>query len=430
MDSRRSSPPGRLIFNLMHFGRLLRKAGMPVGPAHLLDAIQTVEAVGLQNREDFYGALHAAFVKRRDEEPLFREAFDLFWRDPWGGPNIVSLLLAQSSDQNLPSSHQTSRRLQEAWYARPDPPRPRPESDPGRIFEASMTWSDRATLRTKDFEQMSAEELTAAQRLLTRRPPWFGAPVSTRRWSPTEGRGERLHIRRLLQDHLRTLGQASPLRFQRRRLRPPPLVAICDISGSMERYSRMFLHFLHTLTRVRKRVSTFVFGTQLWNVTRLLQNRDVDRSLEHIGHRVSDWSGGTRIESSLRAFNREWARRVLGQGAVVLLMTDGLDRDSKANQAAVRRPSPPDSNLTREVERIRKSCRRLTWLNPLLRFDGFEPLAWGIRAILPQVDDFRPVHNLASLEELAAALEQPPRTIGPRGRQAANAAPPTSGPRT
>ena len=194
-----------------------------------------------------------------------------------------------------------------------------------------------------------------------------------------------------MQKSLRGGGDGIDLQYRKRKTRPPPLVVLCDISGSMERYARMLLHFMHALTSDRDRVSTFLFGTRLTNVTRFLRDKEVDRALAKIGSKVEDWSGGTRIGASLEDFNRYWSRRVLGQGAVVLLITDGLDREAAAG-------------VEEQMERLHRSCRRLIWLNPLLRYDAFEPKSSGARAILPHVDDFRPVHNLDSLSELAGAL--------------------------
>ena len=194
---------------------------------------------------------------------------------------------------------------------------------------------------------------------------------------------------------LRSGSDTIPLRWKQPRRRHPPLVVICDISGSMSRYSRMLLHFMHAITNDRDRVHTFLFGTRLTNVTRYLRHKDIDVALAKVTNAVEDWSGGTRIGESLSDFNRQWTRRVLGQGAVVILISDGLDRDA-------------GRGLTEEMDRLHKSCRRLIWLNPLLRFEGFEPKSQGIRAILPHVDDFRPVHNLLSLGELIEALSRPP----------------------
>jgi uncharacterized protein with von Willebrand factor type A (vWA) domain len=224
-------------------------------------------------------------------------------------------------------------------------------------------------------------------------------PVRTRRYVP-DPHGRRVDLARTMRDSLRTLGDLAPLRFRARLLRPPPLVVLCDISGSMGRYSEMLLHFLHALIAARQRVRAFLFATRLTDVTRTLRHRDVDEALRRCGREVRDWAGGTRLRQCLEAFNRTWARRVLGQGAIVLLVTDGLDRD-------------PEEGLADEAARLRRSCRRLVWLNPLLRYEGFQPLARGVRALLPHVDEHRAVHNLESLESLAHALSAPRRPVLP-----------------
>jgi uncharacterized protein with von Willebrand factor type A (vWA) domain len=250
---------------------------------------------------------------------------------------------------------------------------------------------------------MTADEERAARDAI-RRMSLVELEVPTRRHRP-DPRGTRLDVRRTLQATLRAGGDWIPLRHRGPTERPPPLVALCDVSGSMERYSRMVLHFLHALGRGRPNVSSFVFGTHLTNVTRWLRERDVDEALAAVGREVTDWSGGTRIGECLRAFNKVWSRRVLAPGAIVLLITDGLERGDAAE-------------LARETERLHKSCGRLVWLNPLLRYDAFEPRAVGVRAILAHVDDFRAVHHLASLEDLARSLGSlGSRRGAPRPRQ-------------
>ena len=236
---------------------------------------------------------------------------------------------------------------------------------------------------------MSAEEMSKAKTAISRmRLPIHEIP--TRRFQRSQ-HPVRIDMRATLRAALRSGGSVIPLQYRKRRRRPPPLVILCDISGSMGRYTRMLLHFMHAITNDRDRVSTFLFGTRLTNVTRHLRNKDIDVAVNKCTETVEDWSGGTRIGDSLRDFNRFWSRRVLGQGAVLLLISDGLDRDA-------------GRGLDIEMERLHKSCRRLIWLNPLLRFDGFEPKSQGIRAIMPHVDEFRPVHNLESLTELIEAL--------------------------
>ena len=287
---------------------------------------------------------------------------------------------------------QISRRIAEALAAGQSNAE-KPKSDEEEIeLDAAMTFSDAEQLRHQDFEAMSIDAMQRARQAIARmRLPL--AEVATRRLRP-DPRGRRIDLRATLRSAMRTGGH--PLRLERRepRRRPPPLVILCDISGSMSRYSRMLLHFVHALANDRDRVHTFVFGTRLTNITRLLKQRDVDAALNRIGTAVDDWSGGTRIGAVLEQFNRLWSRRLLGQGAVVLLITDGLDRDAGEGLAAA-------------AERLHKSCRRLIWLNPLLRWEGFEPKSRGAQALLPEVDEFRPVHNLESLGALAEALSRP-----------------------
>lgn len=382
---------GRFAENIMHFARALRAAGLPVGPGKTLDAVRAVGAAGLRRREDFYWTLHSVFVNRRDQRELFDQAFQIFWRNPELLEKMMALMLpevhpgVEAADR--PAQQKTMRRVAEALAPHK---REFAESDKREIeIDATLTVSDRERLQNKDFEEMSAAELEQARRAMTRlRLPL--AAVRTRRFRPDPA-GPRIDMRRSFGATLRTGGDVVTLARRAPLERTPPLVVLCDISGSMERYSRMMLHFMHAMTSDRDRVHSFVFGTRLTNITRQLRNRDIDIALHRIGQQVEDWSGGTRIGATLAEFNRLWSRRVLGQGAVVLMITDGLDRDA-------------GDGLEREMERLHKSCRRLVWLNPLLRYDAFEPKARGIRAILPHVDDFRPVHNLESLNQLAEAL--------------------------
>lgn len=387
-----ASPVGdaRLVANLMHFARALRAAGLPVGPGKVLQALEAVEAVGLSNRRDFYWALHSVFVNRRDQRPVFDQAFHVFWRNPDLLKRMIGMLLPGMRAPSAPDRKELSRRVAEALRA---PGAAEEDQTPEKTeiqVDAAFTVSDRELLQAKDFEKMSAAELAEAKQLMAR----IALPVAqaaTRRYR-LDPRGPRIDPRATLRRMLRQGGDVAELVRSRRRTRPPPLVVLCDISGSMSRYSRMLLHFLHALSNDRDRVYSFVFGTRLTHVTRHLRHRDVDVALDAVSAAVQDWSGGTRIGATLHDFNRVWARRVLGQGAVVLLITDGLDRDA-------------GEGLAREAERLHKSCRHLIWLNPLLRWEGFAPKSSGARALLPHVDDFRPVHNLNSLAALAGVLE-------------------------
>ncbi|MGF1502837.1 MAG: VWA domain-containing protein [Paracoccaceae bacterium] len=386
---------GKLAANILHFARALRAAGLPVGPARIVEAIAAVEAAGFEHRADFYHTLAACLISRPEHRAVFDQCFHLFWRDPQLLERALSLLLPELRQ---PEREHTPRpgeaRAAEALTAGVEPPPPA-APDPGEEIEidAAFTFSDREALAARDFEQMTAAEIAAAKRAIAglRLPV---RPIAGRR-TEAHPRGALADWRQTMRRAMRTGGEARALARRRRRERWPNLVALCDISGSMASYSRMFLHFLHAAANAPGpgwgRVHAFTFGTRLTNISRHLAARDVDEALARAGREATDWEGGTRIGASLGAFNRDWSRRVLGQGAVVLLITDGLDRDDPGR-------------LSREAERLRLSCRTLIWLNPLLRWDGFEPKAGGMRALLPQVDSYRPVHNLASLADLAEAL--------------------------
>ncbi|MDP6345435.1 MAG: VWA domain-containing protein [Alphaproteobacteria bacterium] len=390
------TPPGeqggRLAENIMHFARVLRAAGLPVGPGKVLDAVRAVEAAGVGLREDFYWSLFAVFVNRQEQRLIFDQAFHIFWRNPQYLERMMHAMLPHMRvDAEEEDREELSRRLADALA-------PGEGEDDGRDlaeerveFDAALTYSGREVLQGMDFEAMSAEEIAQARLIIARmRLPIMQVP--TRRLAP-DPRGHRVDMRASLRAALRGSG-AIPLKRRSRRRRHPPLVVLCDISGSMSRYSRMFLHFMHAITNDRDRVHTFVFGTRLTNITRHLRQRDVDIALSRIAEGVEDWSGGTRIGHCLNDFNVNWSRRVLGQGAVVMLISDGLDRDA-------------GEGIRGQMDRLHKSCRRLIWLNPLLRYEGFEPKSRGIQAMLPHVDDFRTVHNLDSLADLADALSRP-----------------------
>jgi uncharacterized protein with von Willebrand factor type A (vWA) domain len=386
---------GQLLANLMHFARTLRAAGLPVGPGKVLAAVEAVRAVGVTNRSDFYWALHAVFVNRRDQRELFDQAFHIFWRNPQLLEKMLSLILPEMRSPDMPQGEEMMRRLAEAMH--PGGAGVEAERQESEIeIDSAMTFSDRELLQRMDFEKMSLDELARAKSALKRmRLPEMAVPTRRFRANPA---GARADMRATLRAALRSGGLLA-LRRRSRRTRPPPLVILCDISGSMQRYSRVFLHFMHAITNDRDRVSTFLFGTRLTNVTRYLRHKDVDLALDKVADAVEDWSGGTRIGQCLHEFNRVWSRRVLGQGAIVLFISDGLDRDA-------------GEGLAKEMDRLHRSCRRLIWLNPLLRYDAFEPKSLGMRAILPHVDEFRPMHNLASLDELADHLTRPsPRRL-------------------
>ncbi|HEV2623561.1 MAG TPA: VWA domain-containing protein [Xanthobacteraceae bacterium] len=379
-------PQGRLAENIVYFARALRAAGIPVGPGAVLDALEALHVAGIGTRDDFYWTLHAVFVKRHEHSVLFDQAFRIFFRRRGYIDQLLAMMLPQTPAAPQQSPQAGATRVHEALFAGLDD---KLKKDREVELDARLTVSDREVLQQKDFAQMTAAEIAAAKDAMKRLVLPL-AELRTRRLTPHR-RGHLIDIRRTLRASMKGGGDFIDLRFIGPKTRPPPLVALLDISGSMSQYSRIFLHFLHALTDARKRVSTFLFGTRLTNVTRALRERDPDDALAACSAAVPDWSGGTRIASSLRAFNRLWARRVLAQGAVVLLITDGLERDA-------------DETLAFEMDRLQRSCRRLIWLNPLLRFEGFEARARGIKAMLPHVDEMRPIHNLESMAGLVAAL--------------------------
>jgi len=383
-------PKGRLPENVLHFVRILRASGLPVGPAKVLDAIAAAEAVGVGNRTDFRAALASVLCSRREHLDLFEQAFELFWRNPKLLEKLVAsmlpTMLGRTGEEEKPP--EVPARIAEAMA----PPREdglRKEGDEELQLDAAFTFSPREVLQTRDFATMSVDELAQVKRMIARlRLPLPLLPVRRTR---ADDRGSRVDLRATLRRATGAAGAAAPLAFRARVRRTPPLVVLCDISGSMDRYSRMMLHFLHAITNDRHRVHVLLFGTRLTNVTRHLAHRDVDVALARVAASVDDWAGGTRIGASIDEFNRRWARRLLGQNAIVLLISDGLDAEA-------------GQGLDAAMERLSKSCRRLTWLNPLLRYADFEARPAGIRAMLPWVDDFLPVHNLESLEALGHAL--------------------------
>lgn len=378
---------GRLAENVLHFARALRAAGLPVGSGAVIDALDALSAVGLGDRRDFEAVLRAVFVKRHEHIVVFRQVFDIFWRRRNFMEKLIALMspAAEPKGAKKQKAEAGATRVADALMGR----RPEEKAAPSLDLDARLTMSSREVLQTRDFAQMSAAEIAAARAEIARLR--LADDETPQRRFGADARGRAIDPRRSFRRSLRAGGAAIDLARRSPRVRPPPIVALCDISGSMSDYTRVFLHFLHALAERRGRVHAFVFGTRLTNVTRALRARDVDEALAATSAGVKDWAGGTRIAGALHAFNRDWSRRVLGQGAVVLLFTDGLERDD-----------PLD--LAREMERLRKSCRRLIWLNPLLRFDGFEAKAVGIRAMLPFVDEFRAIHNLAAMRDLCAAL--------------------------
>jgi len=395
----------RLARNITHFARALRKAGLPAGPGRVIDAIRAVEAAGFTSRTDFFHSLRACFTSRPEHRAVFAQLFRLYWRDPRYMEHMMAMMLpALRGVQEDRPAQPAEKRAAEALLDGVEREAPTPEGDARDDeteieIDASLTMSAEERLRTLDFEQMSTEEVAQAKRMLARLSLPV-KPLPSRRGQASH-LGRRIDARKTLRAAMRRGGEMGRIHLQKPRPRWPNLVVLCDISGSMSQYSRMVLHFLHAVANQKgagwSRVHAFTFGTRLTNITRHLATRDVDAALAAAGRQAQDWEGGTRIGACLHAFNRDWSRRVMGQGAVVLLITDGLDRDD------------PDS-LGREMERLHLSARRLIWLNPLLRWEEFSPRARGIKAMLPHVDSFRAGHSVATLEELAAVVSRPGET--------------------
>jgi uncharacterized protein with von Willebrand factor type A (vWA) domain len=382
-----TGPQGRLAQNIVYFARALRAAGIPVGPGAVLDALAAVTAAGVGTREDFYWTLHAVFVKKHEHSVLYDQAFRMFFRKRAYLDKLLAMLSPQAPAAAAEPPQAGASRVQEALFSGMNDRKPPEERE--IELDARLTVSDREVLQKKDFAQMSAAEIAQAKDAIKRLVLSLDE-VKMRRLAPHR-RGHIIDMRRTLRASMKAGGALIDLKYLGQRTKQPPIVALLDISGSMSQYTRLFLHFLHAVTDARKRVHSFLFGTRLTNITRALKAKDPDEALSQCAASVMDWSGGTRIATSLHDFNKNWARRVLTQGAIVLLITDGLERD-------------PDDRLAFEIDRLHRSARRLVWLNPLLRFDGFEAKARGIRTILPHVDEFRPIHNLESIAELCRAL--------------------------
>ena len=378
---------GRFADNIVYFGRVLRRAGLKIGPGAIRDAIEAVTAIGIGSREEFYTALFCNFVKRHEDQAVFDEAFRIFWRPRDFEGKLIQMLSRMTPDVgNKDKPKAAAARVAESLYA--DKPERQQERDEIEI-DSRFSVSEREVFRKTDFAQMSARELNEARQELARLTLPMDE-VKTRRYGPSSGVA-RIDPRATLRAAMKTGGQLMLPKWRKPKTMHPPLVIIADISGSMSQYTRIFLHFMHVLTERRRRVHTFLFGTRLSNVTRAMRHRDPDEAIALCTAAVKDWSGGTRIGETLKEFNKLWARRVLSQGAIVLLITDGLERDDA-------------DLLEQETDRLHRSCRRLIWLNPLLRFDGFEAKARGVRAMVTHVDELRAVHNLEAIADLAKAL--------------------------
>ena len=373
----------RLVENLLVFGRILRRAGIDVHPGRLLDVVDALGHVNLSRRQDVYHTCRALLVHRQEQLAIFDRAFAAFWREHGeeSRPGIASATDSTKADLAQPKIVEADEPV---GIAEAD--------DEAELDSASdqrlQTWSDIARLSTKDFATFTPNEIARASAVLADLE-WSPGERRTRRW--VAGQGPRIDLRRAIAESLRSGGEVVTLPRRKRRVHPRPLILLCDVSGSMERYSRLLLHFAHALTHRHRTVEAFLFSTELTRITRELRSPNLDSSLSAISRAVPDWSGGTRIGSALREFQQRWGRRVLIGGAVVLLISDGWDRGDPAE-------------LRDQIARLQRSCHRLIWLNPLLGTEGYEPLTRGLQAALPFVDDFLPARTLRDLADLAGYL--------------------------
>ena len=377
-----------LLPNLLHFARLLRQLGLAVSAGQIADLAEGLTHVDLARRDDVYHAMRCILAHSLEEQAVFERAFAVFWagEQAW-------MMAADTRKQarmahrgaDLPDSDQARRgeKISEDAAAAEEEP-------DAADAEAQATYSPIEILRRKDFASYTDEELQAARRFIESLV-WRLSKHPTRRRERAAKRAAYLDLPATIRHSIRYCGEIMTPAWRRRKHKPRPLTVICDVSGSMDRYSRLFLHFIYALARGPQRVEAFVLGTRLTRITPALRHHDVDRVLDDVSGLVQDWAGGTRIGASLKTFNFAWARRTLGRGAIVIVISDGWDRGELAL-------------LEREIGRLRRSVHRLIWLNPLLGAADYQPLALGIRAVLPYVDDFLPLHNLASLEELALQL--------------------------
>jgi uncharacterized protein with von Willebrand factor type A (vWA) domain len=381
------STEGALAHNLVLFGRLLRELGLDVNPGRTIDLIQALGWIEIGRKEDFYYASRSLLVQKREDLRLFDQAFDAFWREHSGQLEGHGLSLPVKP-RRRPLFEPPPLRLQDE---RPRNGRDMSGAEQPPVVQATLTYSEREVLRRKDFSELTRDELAAVKRMMGGLV-WQPGLRRSRRLEP--GTGSSLDLRRTLRRNLKYGGEIFAWARRRPKKKPRPVVILADVSGSMERYARLLLFFMYSLSEgLTQRVEAFLFSTRLTRVTRQLRGRDVEGALERTVRGTPDWSGGTRIGEALKRFNFQWGRRVLGQGAVVLLISDGWDRGDV-------------DVLKAEMARLQRSCHRLIWLNPLLGSERYAPLTRGMQAALPFVDDFLPVHNLASLEQLARHLRR------------------------
>ncbi len=389
-----SNQNGTILHNLVLFGRLLRALGMDINPGRMLDLVQALDHVPLGAKNDFYYTARSLFVHKREDIPLFDQAFDLFWKKPSEGEVEFSFFNNFSQPSNddvlVPPQPENVNLLEQDEEASAGEEDEDEDEETQKIIELTQTFSSKERLSQVDFGEMTANELQLVKKFMTELV-WNIGQRRTRRKRPS-AHGRMLDLRRTLRRNMRYGGELLEWPRRQLKIKPRPVIIIADMSGSMEQYTKLLLHFVYGLAgSLDQKVEAFVFSTKLTRITRQLAHKDLDTALADVAAEVTDWSGGTRIGESIKSFNFDWGRRVLGRGAVVLLISDGWDRGE------------PEL-LKEEMARLQRNVHRLIWLNPLLGSERYEPLTRGMQAALPHIDDFLPVHNLQSLEDLAEHL--------------------------
>ena len=378
----------KLDKNIIFFARLLRASGISIGSGSILDSIESVKLIEFTKKSTFFYALQTSLIKRPEDMKIFEQAFHLFWQNPRFQDRIRDLLLPQTQlTGNQEEKEELAKRIQET-LAKPQNPKSEIDKQEKLLIDASGTASETQIFKEKDFEMMSGEELKKASQSI--KEILIKMPKKPFRRFEKNSLATKISIRSSLKEAKKNFGLVIP-KFVKKKDKPRSVVVLIDISGSMENYSRMMIHFVHNLRQHHKQVSAFLFGTKLTNITNQLKNKDIDVALKEVSKATNDWAGGTRIRDSIFLFNKTWVRRVSSSSSLIFLISDGLDRDH-------------NTDLFNQMERLQKSCYKLVWLNPLLRFKDFLPKSISIKRILLNVDAFLPIHSVESIQNLTSSI--------------------------
>ena len=380
----------KLDKNVIFFARLLRASGISLSSDSILEAIESIKLVGVENKKSFFYALQTCLIKRPEDMKIFAQAFSLFWQNPKFRDRIRELLLPQTRMQGAEEEkEELAKRIQDT-LSTPENSKSRVVEEETLLIDTSGTASDNQLFKDKDFEMMSKDELQMASQSI--KELLIKIPRRPFRRSENSSLGKQVSTRESLREAKRNFGSVLPKLVKKKEV-SRPVIVLLDISGSMENYSRMMIHFVHNLMQRHKKVHAFLFGTKLTNISFHIKNRDIDVALKEISKATNDWAGGTRIRDSIFTFNKKWVRRVSSSNSIVFLITDGLDRDHR-------------TDLFNQMERLQKSCYKLVWLNPLLRFKDFLPKSISIKRILLNVDAFLPIHSIESMQNLTSLISK------------------------